>query len=142
MKNETTGLLGRDAILAAAAALKTAEIEVPQLGGKLRIRELGAFERDVFDEHLRSQPKDQRTRGTRALLIMLSAVNDHGEHLFAESDLPMLNQIPGDAANVIANEIAKLSVLGDNVEKLAKNSESSPSESSSSASPEAAASQA
>lgn len=141
MKNGS-GLLARDAILAAAAALKTTEVEVPKLGGKIRLRELGALERDIFDEHLRAAPPDQRTRGTRALLIMLSAVNDHDEHLFAEADLPMLNQLPGDIAQTILNKITEISVLGDKVEQLAKNSEGSPSESSSSESPEAAAAQA
>lgn len=130
------GYAGRDKILAAAASLKTIEVDVPRLGGKVRLREMGAYEKGLLEDLLNGEPADSRLPNARAFYIMCSVVDDEGNLLFGKADLPALNRLPGLDASILCDKITELSLIGSKaIEDAAKNSESDRKESPSSASP-------
>ncbi len=141
MENGEAKKIGRD-LLDAGNRRKMLDLDVPGYG-TVSLREMGAEERDMLEERaIEWRRRGFGSRGSRALLIMLSMVGPEGERIFADADLPELNKLPGEIADRIATAAAELSGIGAKaLEAAKKNSETIPSDSPSSDSPAISATQ-
>lgn len=130
-----TLLLGREAILA-ATSLKTEDVEVPEWGGTVRVRELTGTELDAYQASMRQQKGKNyvlNEANIRAKLVVRSVVGDEGERLFSDQDAAALGKLSAAALDRVFEVAARLSRISDeDVEEMAKNSEADQSEGSTS----------
>lgn len=75
------GLLGRDAIIA-AVDLETADVEVPEWGGSVRVRTITAQDRERFSALSRAEKDAETDIGFQALFVAFCAVDEAGALLF------------------------------------------------------------
>jgi hypothetical protein len=127
--------LDRAAILA-ARDLDIEEVDIPEWGGKVRVRGLTASQRDQF-ESKSVETKGKKTSvnllNIRARLVSLCVVDEQGNPLFSESDIHVVGEKSASAIDRIWEVATRLSGIGErDVEELAGNSESDQSEDSSS----------
>lgn len=132
-------LLGRKEILL-AHDLKHEDVEVPEWGGTVRVRGLKGVERDEFESSIVVTNPDGSTRveskAMRARLVTLTVVDDKGVRLFTQDDVNALGQKSASALERVFDVAMRLAGMSkDEVEKLGKDSEETPSEDSSSDSP-------
>lgn len=124
-----SGLLSREDILG-IDDLKTAEVEVPEWGGKVRIRELTGSEREEFDSMFstvkqrieiggqRGRPAPQadieiHAERVRVRLCMLSMIDEDGERLFpSETDVALLGAKSAKALHRVFQNCWELSGMG------------------------------
>lgn len=128
-------LLTREAILN-AADLVTEDVEVPEWGGTVRVRGLTGSERDAFEQSImeqRGRDVALNLRHIRAKLVALSVVDEQGRRVFSDDDVKALGQKSAVALQRVFEVAQRLSGLrSEDVEELAKNSESAPSDGSTS----------
>lgn len=129
-------LLTRDAILN-AQDIQTEIVPVPEWGGDVMVRALTGSERDAFEnETVQRKGKDVSTnmKNIRARLVVLSVVDESGQRLFGYRDIEALGNKSAKALDRVFAKAMELSGLSDkDVDELAKNSESDPSDDSTSA---------
>ena len=117
--------LTRDAILA-AASLKTEEVDVPQWGGVVLVRELRGRERDEWEASLATQRGKTMVpdvANMRAKLVARSVVGDDGEPLFSQQDVAALGELSAAALDRVFEAASKLSGLSEeDLEAAAGNS--------------------
>lgn len=128
-------LLGRDAILG-AVDVQYQEVDVPEWGGKVRIKGLTAGERDTFEASI-LQGKGKNTsvnhKNMRAKLLAMSIVDAEGNRIFGNDDIAALGKKSSKAINRLFDIATELNGIGeDDVEELAGNSEADRSDDSSS----------
>lgn len=117
-------LLTRDAILA-ASDLKREEVQVPEWGGSVFVRELTADERDELEL---SCYKERKKTGRpvcnhyRATVVSLSVVDDQGNRIFAPADVPALAKKSASVIDRLVTAAGKLSAITkEDVEELQGN---------------------
>ena len=116
-------VLGRDGILGAADHVLD-EVYVPEWRGLVRIRSLTGAERDRFEQSCLDRRRGQKLNvaGLKALLVILSAVDEDGEQLFQLTDLDALQAKSASAIDRIFKVSQRLSGLTEeDVEELAGN---------------------
>jgi hypothetical protein len=129
-------LLTKEAILA-AKDIETRDVEIPEWGGKVRVRALTGTERDKFEQDtVKRKGKDVETnlQNIRARLVVLATVDEQGNRLFGYHDIEALGKKsakPLDRLFTVAMELS--GIRDEDVEELAKNSESDQSDDSTSA---------
>lgn len=127
--------LNRQAILS-SDDIKYEDVPVPEWDGVVRIRGLTSGERDALEASCMVQEgKKQKfsSLNFRAKLVVKSAVNEDGSPIFTEHDAIELARKSAGAVNKLAEVAMKLSRITDeDVEELAKNSESGRADASSS----------
>lgn len=104
--------LSRDDIL--SAAIKTDEVDVPEWGGKVLVRELTSHEATelgfgmVTDEGGidRSKVPDMMAKA-----VVLAVVDENGDRLFSEDDIELLRQKSFGPIQRIAKTIFDLSTM-------------------------------
>jgi hypothetical protein len=117
-------LLSRDAVLG-ANDLAYDEVDVPQWGGKVRVRTLTGAERSKFelsitDVRLKGDPK-LKLDDLRTKLVALCMVDAQGQRLFTDSraDLEALGKKNAAAIGIVYDAAAKLNGLDNgDVEEL------------------------
>lgn len=116
--------LNRDQILA-AQDLPVEEVEVPEWGGKVRLRTLGALDRVAFEEAAKGI---RQTEGIRAdalvmgLFICRCAVDEAGARIFQDADAEALAAKSGPVVMRLFGRAGALNGLtARDVEELAKN---------------------
>ena len=122
-------------ILAADDA-KFAEVDVPEWGGKVRVRTISGTERDQFEEFASQANKGGRKFGVRGFLAALVICDESGKRVFDTKDIEALgnkNQKPLDRVWDVASSLNGLSEAA--VEDAAKNSNGGQSEDSGSSLP-------
>ena len=138
--NGTSNILGRDEILA-ANDLKTEDVPVPEWSPnnpdkKVRVRALTGTDRDAFETSLLvGAGKNQRisTLNIRAKLAALSIVDAENNPIFNLNDIETLGRKSSAALDRVFAVAQRLSKITDeDVEELAKNSETVRSDGSSS----------
>ena len=114
--------------------LKVQELDVPELGGTVRIREMNGLERDELEAYFATVGDTKSFRRYRALVVTLSLVDDEGERIFGDDDVDIVNtQIPWRALDRIKNAVVELNKMSSKaVEETEKNSSPGPSDSSTS----------
>jgi hypothetical protein len=121
-RREREMVASRDSILG-ADDLRTETVSTEEWG-EVRIRTMTGLERDQFDAHLVRAKKSTGVNDpteVRARLVMLCAVDEKGERLFKEADIPALQGKAGKPLGEVADAIAELNGMGQE-EELAKNS--------------------
>ena len=126
--------LTRDAILA-KDDIQIEELEVPQWGGIVRVRGMSGTERDAFEKaRSREIPSGSRAarragntttelirENIRAHLVAWCVIDDSGNRVFSDDDIPSLNAKSGAALERIVEVAMRLSGMGDDdVEDLAQ----------------------
>ncbi len=125
------GLLDRAAIIA-VNDLKREEVEVPEWGGTVIVRELTAKERDTFFEWVRKKGDDAFPE-FRVRAVRLSLIDEQGDHLFMAEDEPELARKSTAVIDRLFEVASKLSGLQQkDVEEIGKNSPATPAGGSSS----------
>ena len=116
-------VLDRAAIL--AAPLKTEELEVPELGGTVLVRELTAKERNEFSYPFASEdPKvvQKNLLNMHARLAQMCLVDKSGVSLFKKNEVGKLEEVSAGALQRIFDKCRELSGMDDNTEEIAGNS--------------------
>src|SRR4051812_1625760 len=120
-------MLTRDQILAVSAALPRETVEVPEWGGPVTVRCMTGTDRDRFEILM---AKGDRAN-YRALLVVFTTCDESGKRLFTEADARALGEMPASALDRVATAAVRVSrITAGDVEELAKNSESGPSDAS------------
>lgn len=129
-------LLGHSEILS-ADDLKTEDVAVPEWGGTVRIKSLTGTERDAFEQSLMEVKRDGSVKSqranVRARLVAKVIVNEAGETVFNNADIPALGRKSAAALDRVASAAQKLNAFSDDdIAELAENFADDPSESSTS----------
>lgn len=103
-------MLTRDQILA-VKDITTKTVNVPEWGGEVTLRGLTAAERDNFDTAVLDARRRNEPTFARARLVALSAVDEKGDRLFKDSDIPALSDKAGSALDRLFDVAAGLSGL-------------------------------
>jgi hypothetical protein len=127
------GTLSKEAILS-ASDIDYEVVDVPEWGGKVRIKTLTGDERDAYEQSLidqRGNVLGPKLAGAQARLVALTAVDDEGNRLFADSDVKALGAKSAQALNRVFEVSMRLSRLTQqDVEELVGNSNGTQAESS------------
>ncbi len=121
-----------------AADRRTEDVDVPEWGGTVRLRNLTSTERDRWDEILQGGgPGKLNLVNVRARLVAMSMVDEQGKDVeFSAADLAALGAKDGAVMDRLFDACARLSKIGPKaIEEAKKNSGPGPSEGSSSSSP-------
>jgi len=107
-------IISREAILA-ASDIRTVDVEVPEWGGTVRLRELTAAERDEFEQSVLTRRGGQGVdiRGMRARLVAMCAQKEDGTAMFTADDAAALSKKSGFVMDRLAAAALKLSKLTD-----------------------------
>ena len=122
--------LSRDDILK-AEDLKIQEVEIPDWGGIVRVRELNGVDRDTYEASLmRILPDGKVTpnlENRRAKLVALSVINEDGTPMFGLSDVLELGTKSAANLELVAEVSERLSGLTEEaVTDAVGNSEAAP----------------
>lgn len=99
-----------------AVPLRTEEVEVPEWGGSVLIREMTAAELQENGRFiLKPDGKADMNRAVQVptRLCARQVVDDHGQRLFSDQDIRQLMELHGAAINRIAKAVRLLSGLED-----------------------------
>lgn len=120
-------LLTKEQILN-ADDLKFEIVDVPEWGGKVRVRSMGGEERDEFEAAISKQSTGQGktfkvdNRGLKVALLTQCIVDEKGKLLFSEKDLKALGRKSSKALHDVFKVAQKLNNLGeDALKEIAKN---------------------
>lgn len=123
-----------------AQDLKHEDVEVPQLGGSVRIRMMTGAERDEFREHMATFENGVPVSTMSAALLVQTCIDESGARMFSMEEIDQLREKSAVALDTMAKVAMRLNGLGNAaVADAAKNSESGQSGDSGSASPESSA---
>jgi len=109
-----------------AADIQYKTITVPEWGGDVRLRSMTGFDRDAYENWLMEQPElesgRRRVENVRARMAAMSIVDDAGECIFTEADIPALGKKSAAGLGRIYDAITSLNAIDQkDVEALAKN---------------------
>lgn len=108
-------VLNRETILSAQDVVYE-EVEVPEWGGKVRVKALSGKERDEYESSLvSSRGKDMQVNllNARAKLLCLCIVDENNNRLFSNADVEKLGEKSAAALDRIFKVAQKLSGLGE-----------------------------
>jgi hypothetical protein len=105
--------LSRDAILASRNTLRSEDVEVPEWGGIVRIREMTGSERDAWEQSLVGAKGKINIENVRARLVSRCAVDESGARLFSDEDAEALGQTSAAALERVARVAQKLNKLSE-----------------------------
>ena len=98
------------------------DVDVPEWGGKVRLRALSAKQKDQFECDAYRRQKLNKPFIDRAGIVALCAVDESGELVFSPGDVKKLEQKSARAMDRVFQEACKLNGLFAAEEELAKNS--------------------
>ena len=107
--------LTRDTILE-CTDLRIEEVQVPEWGGSVFVRELTGNERDQYEASLltlRGTSASLHLQNARAKLVVMSAVDEEGKRLFSMADVAALGKKSAAALDRLATVASKLSGLSE-----------------------------
>lgn len=133
---QSAPLLSADAILGVDDKT-TADVDVPEWGGVVRVRALTGDERDGYEASMTVEKGDRLERnpiGARARLVVRACVDAEGNRLFRDNQAPQLGQKNAAVLDRLWDKIADLSGMTTKaVEAAEGNSDAVPSDGSTSA---------
>jgi hypothetical protein len=101
-------LLTKDSILK-ASDLKTADVDVPEWGGKVRVRTMTGADRQAF--YKSNTSKDGMPKNMLEALIVATAIDEKGEHMFTASDVSALASKSSIALQRVWDKAAEINGL-------------------------------
>lgn len=113
------GVLNREAFLQAAGTLKSEDVDCPELGGTVRLRELSALEREEITIYILStrngngDAEHDRSwmRRMNARLVAMSAVDENNQKMFPNITDELIEKLANASG-------AAMIRLGDKVQEL------------------------
>ena len=84
--------LSKDQILAAASGFRREEVEVPEWGGSVWVREMAAAERDQWEGTMVSRQGAERFKNLRALVVCLTVCDADGKRLFTDGEIEQVGR--------------------------------------------------
>lgn len=115
---------------------KVEPVEVPEWGGTVLVRTLNGTERDQYEQSIMATRKGRvvpNLANARAKLCVLACVDEAGEPLFTPTDVKWLATKSAQALERVFEAARRLAGLSsDDMEELLGNSESDPSDGSTS----------
>ncbi len=137
-------LLNKDQILAADRK-KFEDVEVKEWGGTVRLQELSASERDLWESEqiivlsdgagAKFNPKHARAR-----LVVRSLVDEQGKRLFKDDEVAAVGSLSASTMQKLFNKARRLNAISaDDMKELEGNSDAAPSAGGSSTSASASA---
>ena len=127
------GLIDKDAILA-AQDIKSEDVEVPEWGGSVRVRELSAADLLGFWDACRDGEGELVRERVQPALLARAVVGEDGAPLFTDADVGELMRKSARIIGRVSDAAQKLNGIGQEAEEIAKNSGAAPSGASPSAS--------
>lgn len=140
-------LLSKAQILAADKK-KSKDVPVKEWGGTVRLQELSAAERDLWEsESFLTEENDEgeevarfNPKQARARLVVRCIVDETGKRLFTDDEVAAVGSLSASTVQKLFTEARKLNAISANdIEELEKNSDAAPSGASSSNSASASA---
>jgi len=117
--------LNRDTVLS-ATDLEVRILDVPEWGGQIRLKTMDGTRRDMFDAELqkrRISDNEVDIREMKALLLVLTAVDDSDQMIFELRDVKELNKKSGAVLDRLWDDIRQMNGIGQsNLEEMTKNS--------------------
>lgn len=108
-------------------APKTEDVQVPEWDGFITVQEMTAAQRDEFDEFVLKMREQNKVQGLRAVVVSICAIDEDGERIFSDLDVPDLQKQSSKVIGRIADAALKLSGMSnEDVEEQVKNSETVP----------------
>ena len=107
--------------------LNTKIIDIPRLGGKVRVQELTGTQRAELDMIAAEAktPKDAY-KETKAWIVIMSLVDEQGSRIFDDSQIDAIKSLPMKVQETINDEVDILSGLKEEaIKKTAKKSSAS-----------------
>lgn len=107
-------ILDKNAILANGAKFDTKEIEVPELGGSVYVREVNAKELDriyVLCSRVKNMPDSAKSLRAEMCAYFLS--DENGKRLFSDNQFDMLAQLNGKIMDAIMDAGMAMNSLGE-----------------------------
>jgi len=80
----------------AQTALKTEDVDVPEWGGAVRVRELTGAERDALEMSVAGGDK-RDLHNMRARLVAMACIDEDGKRLFSDADAKRLGELSAAA---------------------------------------------
>lgn len=123
--------LSRDAILA-VDDVQYEDVEVPEWGGKVRVKSLTGKERDGLEASMivgKGKNANVNLSNLRAKLVARAVVDENGKRVFGDDDIAALGAKSAAALTRVYEVAQRLSgITQEDVDELTKNSETAPSE--------------
>jgi len=96
-----------------AEDLKTIEVDVPEWGGKIKLRTMTGQEREAYFRRLMKHKADEIPKDMFQTLVIICAVDDKGNPLFTFDDLPELAKKNGAILDRLTKAAGDLNGLTD-----------------------------
>lgn len=97
-------------------------VDVPELGGTVRVRGLSASEKDEFEGQWLETKGPSRHQHYRARLLARCLIDDKGARLFTDKDIPALGALPVVVLDKLVLVAQKLSGMAkEDVKERAEN---------------------
>jgi hypothetical protein len=114
--------LNKEQILANASKFRREQVEVPEWGGTVWVREMAAEERDQWEGWMVSKTGMDKFKNLRALIVSLAVCDEAGNRLFSDAEISQVGKLPVSGIDRVFEAASKLNRLtkGD-VEELEKN---------------------
>ncbi|MDF4024134.1 phage tail assembly chaperone [Luteibacter sp. PPL201] len=125
-------LLSKDQILAADRK-KFVDVPVKEWGGTVRLQELSASDRDLWESEQITMLADGsgakfNPKHARARLIVRSLVDEQGRRLFSDDEVASVGSLSASTAQKLFNHARKLNAItNDDMKELEGNSDAAPS---------------
>ena len=91
--------------------LRTDEVQVSELGGWVKIREISLADFDAIESHVASLNESGGQLQFRARVIIAGVIDQNGDPLFRDSDVELVSNLSSKLANKIVNAITGLSLI-------------------------------
>lgn len=105
-------VLNRDAILE-SNDLISEEVQVPEWGGSVFVREMSGADRDAWEASLINDKGKTNLENIRARMVSFCVVDEHGNRLFSDKDVDLLGKKSGKALDRITSVAQRLNKLTD-----------------------------
>ncbi|MFV1982996.1 MAG: hypothetical protein ACC657_05585 [Thiohalomonadales bacterium] len=106
-----------------SSKLKTRELDIPEWGGTILIREPTAIERADFELlSVEATKSNEVMREIRGYCAVKCIVNESGKRMFTDEQIPMLNELSANALDRVIDVYRDMSLTEDiEIQETAKN---------------------
>ena len=102
--------------------LKTLEVDVPELGGTVLIREMTGAERDALEGFILKNKDNSPFENIRARFVAYSIVDEQGNFIFSPDEIEALGKVSWRALERIRKASDSLNAITkEDIEELRKN---------------------
>lgn len=102
--------------------LKKMCVSVPAWGGDVFVSEMSAATRDQWEKKLvEEREESDKISSSRAALVIITVVDEKGNPLFTEKDIPQIGKLSSMALDPVIKAAQKLNGLDIKIEEAEKN---------------------